>query len=464
MDEGYGLSQPALERLLGQGPLDLLVTLDSGTNAHQEIQYLDDQGIQVLIVDHHKAKGPLPAHRKAILVNPHVYDEDQAPWKHLCTVGLVFKLAHGLIKRLRKDQHPRAIDIQLKTYLDLVAMGTVADLMPLLKENRTLVRHGLKQLSKTGRKGLQALFGVCGLSLNQPIRPVDISFRIGPRINASGRIGDAALPLEMLLSEDTQSCTQCARQLDEINRERQDIERQITQEAQHIVESSFLEAPGIVLHNPQWHSGVVGVVAGKLARQYQKPCLILGKEGLLAKGSGRSVPGVNLVEVLGQCSQFLDSWGGHPMAIGIALKTEHLDAFIQAFFAMLSRADHSPTQLALPTIAAWIKASDITASLLEELELLHPFGEANPEPLFGIRSWTLQNEPELFGENNYRFTLSGQASHPLYAVAWKKADNLPPVGVPLDLALKVQWNIWHGRKYIQAELIDWRPSTKSEHK
>ena len=239
----------------------------------------------------------------------------------------MFKLCHGLLKQLRAENHPVAFRIKLRDHLDLVALGTVADLVPLTGENRILARHGLRILQESQRPGLRALMEIAGVKPAQGITPVDISFRLGPRINATGRLADAALSVELLLSDDETFCAETAQQLDAFNRERQEIERKITEEAERTIEKEFADLPGIVLFNEGWHPGVVGIVAGRVTRKYNRPCVVLGNEGDMAKGSGRSVDGVNLVEVLGTCCEHLTSWGGHPMAVGMALRKVHLAEF-----------------------------------------------------------------------------------------------------------------------------------------
>src|SRR5581483_9526093 len=225
----------------------LFVALDCGTNSHAEAAYLRAQGIDVIVIDHHRSKErPLA---DGILINPHVHacaqDSDLA-WRHLCTVGLVFKLAHGLLKQLRQENHPVAFRIKLRDHLDLVALGTIADLVPLTGENRILSRHGLRILEQAQRPGLRALMEVSGVRPGQGLTPTDISFRLGPRINASGRLADAALSVELLLNDDPAFCGETARQLDAFNRERQEIERAITAEAERLVETQYADHAGVV--------------------------------------------------------------------------------------------------------------------------------------------------------------------------------------------------------------------------
>ena len=456
-EDGYGLSRSAIDRALEQGKPGLFIALDCGTNSHEEAAYLRAQGIDLLVVDHHRSKEAPLVH--GLLINPHVHaGADEESWRHLCTVGLVFKLVHGLLKRLRAENHPVALAIRPRDYLDLVALGTVADLVPLRGENRILARHGLRILQDTQRPGLRALMDIAGVKPGQEIMPVDVSFRLSPRINASGRLADAALSVELLLSEDPVFCAETARQLDTFNRERQDIERLITEEAERIIESQYAECPGVVLYAENWHPGVVGIVAGRVSRKYNRPCVVLGNEGELAKGSGRSIDGINLVEVLGTCCEHLASWGGHPMAVGVAVAKGNLDRFREQFAAAVRAHAGGDIAEARLDLAAWLTPAQIKESLMGELDALHPFGQGNPEPVFGLRGIVLRYPPEVFKEQHFRFNFEDERGRRLYGVAWKMADRRPPSGVPLDLAFELKWNHFNGRKLLQLVLADWRLS------
>jgi single-stranded-DNA-specific exonuclease len=458
-EDGYGLSRSAIDRALEQGHPGLFIALDCGTNSVTEVNYLIRQGVDVMVIDHHRAKeGVLEG---GLLLNPHANPDavvTDTDGRNLCTVGLVFKLAHGLLKQLRSEEHPVALSLRLSSHLDLVALGTIADLVPLQGENRILARHGLQILQETQRPGLRALMDVAGVRRGQPIMPVDISFRLGPRINASGRLADAALSVELLLSDDAQFCAETARQLDQFNRERQEIERQITEEAERQIETRFSGSHGIVLFSDNWHPGVVGIVAGRVSRKYNRPCVVLGNEGEFAKGSGRSVDGINLVEVLASCSGHLTSWGGHPMAVGIALMKTQVEEF-RTHFAEAVR-QHAGDDITEPklTISSWLTPEQIREQLMDGLEALHPFGQGNPEPLFGVGGVMLRQAPEVFKALHFRFTLEDVTGRRLHGVAWKMADRLPPLDVPLDLAVRLGWNHYNGRKLLQMELIDWRPA------
>lgn len=453
LEDGYGLTQSAIERALAGGVPRLFIALDCGTNSAAEVAGLRARGADVIILDHHRSKDAVAA--EAILVNPHVEGGAHADDAHLCTVGLVFKLAHGVLKKLRAGGGVTAHEIRPRDYLDLVALGTIADLVPLRGENRIYARHGLDVLARTQRPGLQALMAVAGLKPEVGLAPADISYRLGPRINASGRLGDAAIAVDLLLSEDWTFCRRVAQQLEELNRERQDIERLITVQAQDQAGSGPADARGLVLYHEEWHPGVVGIVAGRISRQYNRPAIVLGREGALAKGSGRGLPGYNLVELLGACRDCLENWGGHPMAVGVSLRQERVGEF-RALFEAAIRQRHGEADLepALE-ISAYLKDSDLGEELMQQLDRLQPFGQGNPEPTFAALGVRLR-QLEVFKDVHFRFTVEDARGRRTSGVAWKMAHHLPPTGEPLDLALQLNWNHFNGRKTLQVELLDWR--------
>ena len=455
LEEGYGLSREAIDRVFNGEVPQLFIALDCGTNAHDSIAYLCDLGVDVIIVDHHQTKTKAP--EDCIFVNPHVNDHEDAPWSNLCTAGLVFKLLHGILKLRRQADDPRVKGIQLKDYLDLVAMGTVADLVPLQGENRILSWFGLRHLRANNRAGVRALAEVAGIDSCQEIVSSDISFKIAPRINASGRLADASLPIELLLQDDYGSCLNMAERLDVINRERQIIERGISKIAEQRAAIEFADAPGIVLFSEDWHPGVVGIVASRVSRRFHKPCVILGAEGNLAKGSGRSVASVNLVEVFQHCTDLLEHWGGHPMAVGVALKSLDVATFTKCYLECLK--DRYPSGLPEPSleISTWLEIGDLNESLLEELDHLQPFGQGNHEPIFGLRSLILEESPDSFGDANFRFRLPAQSGSKrgISGIAWRLGEP-PKMGRAVDMAFRFNWNYWRNNRYPQLTLIDWR--------
>lgn len=455
LEEGYGLSREAIERVFGGQQPDLFIALDCGTNAHEPIAYLRGLGVDVIVVDHHQTKTQAP--EDCIFVNPHVNDPETAPWRNMCTAGLVFKLLHGLLKARRAVGDERVETIQLKDYLDLVAMGTIADLVPLQEENRILSWFGLHHLRSNGRAGVHALCEVSGIDARHALTSSDISFKLGPRINASGRLADAALPIQLLLSGSGAKCKQIAQDLDLMNRERQDIERSIVVEAEAKARADFADLPGIVLFGEDWHPGVVGIVASRVSRAFNKPCVVLGREGDEAKGSGRSVGSANLVEVFQRCTDLLGHWGGHPMAAGVSLPLENVEAFVERFSDALTELYPEGLPEAALEISAWLKPEDLNEHLLEELGRLHPFGQGNPEPVFGLKQVILDAAPQTFGEGNFRFSLPNRQGGQIAGIGWRM-EAVPEAGVPIDIACRFGWNLWRNRRYPQITVVDWKVS------
>ena len=462
-EEGYGLTRRAVERVLKEetSPPDLFIALDCGTNSVEEVAILRKLGVDVIIIDHHRCANCTAA-EDCILINPHVCDASDAGWRDLCSVGLVFKWMHALLKRLRGEGWQRAFGFRLKDSLDLVALGTIADLVPLRKENRVLTRFGLQELQSGSRCGIQALCRVSGIHPGYEVSASDISFRLGPRINASGRLADASLPVDMLLDVDTASCNKAAARLDRLNRERQEIERAITQAAMEQVRAQSPRVAGIVVYGMDWHLGVVGIIAGKLCRLFNRPTVVLTCDGHIMRGSGRSLPQVDLIEVLGRCDSLLESWGGHPMAIGLSLQHKNLQAFTDTFnlgVEEVASPDGVLPEAALE-IADWIDPSTLGEAFLADVDVLRPFGASNPEPIFGIRSAQFVGPITSFGRNaeHFRFRIAGAGRRLIDGIAWSKGKHLPEAGKLLDMAVRVHWNQWNGSKRPQIELIDWRPA------
>ncbi|MEI6461491.1 MAG: single-stranded-DNA-specific exonuclease RecJ [Verrucomicrobiota bacterium] len=454
LEEGYGLSMAALDRVLAEANPNLFVALDCGTNSKPEVDRLLAAGVEVIVVDHHVAK---ESRVTCTLVNPRVNDAVDAPWQSLCTAGLVFKLIHGVLKVLRLAGDERGTQILVKDYLDLAALGTIADLVPLRSENRILAAHGLRALGEARRPGVRALIAVSGMEPGGILTSVDVSYRIGPRINASGRLADASLPLRLLLSDSAADCLRDAAQLDAINRERQEIDKKVTEEATAQA-TAMGDLAGYVVHG-DWHPGVVGIAAGKICRALDRPVIVLGKEGETARGSGRSVPGTNLVEALAVCADLLKTYGGHPMAVGVSLNVSDVEAFRARFAAAVEAQRKAGVVLADGRdidIAHWMKSTEVTDNLLDDLDLLQPYGEGNSEPVFGLKGLVFDRAPTPFGEGNFRHQVSLGGGRRLNFVAWRMADRMPEAGRPVDLAVKLQWNRWQGRRLPQAEILDWR--------
>lgn len=451
-EEGYGLSPAMVDRILAGAPPDLLIALDCGTNAVAEVARLRERGIEVIIVDHHESKGELPA--DCLLVNPKLYPD--CPCRDLCTAGLVFKLAHGVVKLLRERKEPRAMEMKLKHWLDLVALGTIADLVPLRGENRIYAREGLRQLAVGRRPGLKALMEVSGLALDQTLAAADVAYKLGPRLNAGGRLADATLPVELLLGASLHDCLTAATELDALNRERQAIERRMFEDAVKAVEGDTPAA--VVVSGEDWHPGVVGIVAGRLARRYYRPAIALSRDGDVYKGSGRSIPEVDLQQVLHDCDALLEEWGGHRMAVGVTLASSKVEAFQQAFRERVAGCfAEAPPEPSL-TIDAWMEPAELDTALLDHLDRLQPYGMDNPEPVLGLKGAVLPRPPNPMGKEkkHLKFELTGKNGIHLSGIAWNMAENPPPAGRDLDLAVRFSWNHWNGRRSPRVELVAWR--------
>ncbi len=441
--EGYGLSQAGVERCLSSFQPDLIVAIDCGTNSLKEAQYIRERGIDLIIVDHHELAPTNAASGCVALVNPQLGSD----YHYLCSVGLVFKLAHALLK---SDPEP---SIDLRHYLDLVALGTVADIVPLIEENRIFVFHGLRQLEKSRWPGVQALIEVA--DVKSPYTAMDIGFKLGPRINAAGRLSSALESLELLLTDDPAEALRLAHALDLRNRERQAVERAVTLEAEELVTTQFLTTlpKSIVLGCPHWHPGVVGIVASRISRRWHRPTLIIGfdEEGL-GKGSGRSIEGFSLVTALQESSHLLETFGGHAMAAGLTVLETRLEelqtTFEKTAGSLLSEEDLIP----LLKLDAEVPLADLNDVWLAAQDLLGPFGIANPQPLFLARCVKPAKEPRVLKEKHLRLEFLGARGALLTAIFFNGARDLLPKA-PWDLAFTLERNTYQGRTSLQMQVV-----------
>ena len=380
MEEGYGLSRESVERCLEQYEPQLLIAIDCGTASAGEIAELKNRGVGVIVLDHHEPKSQLP--ECVAIVNPKT--DSASPFHYLCSVGIVFKICHALLKTRPQPE------FDLKSKLDLVALGTVADIVPLVEENRLLVQRGAIEIGRTSRVGLNKLMQVAGV--RPPILPEDIGYRLGPRLNAAGRLSTAEKSLRLLLTNDDDQAAALAIELDQQNRARQDVEKEILAAAVVTIEKQFDAArdAAIVVGARGWHPGVLGIVASRIARKYHRPAIIVGfDENGVGKGSGRSIEGLNLVNALTQCAPTLEKFGGHEMAAGVELHEENLPKFAEAFRSIarellsedaLQRSLRPDPELAF---------TNIDLEFLRWHELLQPFGNGNPQPVFFARSLSI---------------------------------------------------------------------------
>jgi single-stranded-DNA-specific exonuclease len=458
-DEGYGLTSEILTRGLEKDQIKLVIALDCGTNSLKEATELKDQKIDLIIVDHHQAKGELP--KGAIMLNPHLHEDLGEPWRNLCTAGLAFKLIHGLLKYLREEKDEKALAINPTDSLPLAALGTIADLVPLRNENRILARFGLKHLGKNPSAGLQALLEQSGLQKGHIPESEDVTFKLAPRINACGRLDDAEVAASLMLENHPQTCRELAKQMNDYNEQRKKIEAQLTERALEQAEQKFSDKPAVVVcgDGPYWNPGVVGIVAGKMANTLGKPCLVLAQaEDSAYRGSGRGIKGLDLVDALSRCKNFLTHWGGHPVAVGLTVEKDNLTAFTEAFVDSIKELTGGKFKEPTLKIAATIDQSDLRPELLDELLKLAPFGQDNPEPVLALKEIELAQAPRLVGSGeHFQFSIHN-GSTSVGGIAWKMADRMPPVDQKIDLAFRLKWNNWNGRQNLQMELQDWKLS------
>jgi len=454
-DDGYGLSAVALEKCLEQFKANIVLAVDCGSTAVEAIEFLNERKIDVLVLDHHQVSTPPP--EPLAMINPQLID-NYPNFQELCSVGLAFKLAHALVKRGRQEGLQKERDLDLKQYLDLVALGTVADLVPLTGENRKLVRSGLEQLGETTRPGLLALKKVANVS--KPVTVFNIGFHLGPRLNAAGRMDNPDAALNLLLARDHYEAEKAADTLDNYNRERREIERDISTQAVESVRQRFDPVNDFVIveGNMEWHLGVIGIVASRVMREFYRPTFILASDGDGWKGSARSIEGFDLAEAMRGCDDLLNDHGGHAMAAGVSVKPGRLDAFRERINEIAKKnitLDMFQPPLKLD---AGTDLSELTVVHIEEMRQLEPLGQGNPEIQFLVAELTLSSPIYRMGRDKQHAKFWVTDEHgACEVVAW----NLKPEDEPkdtFDIAVAPQINDFNGRRSVQLKLIDWRPA------
>jgi len=449
MEEGYGLSQESIERCLGQYRPQLLIAVDCGTSSVKEIADLRERGVDVIVLDHHEPKSALPD--CFAIVNPKTADSG---FEYLCSVGIVFKLCHALLKTRPLPE------FDLKSKLDLVALGTVADIVPLRAENRVLVQRGAIEIARTSRIGLRKLMQVAGV--RPPILPEDIGYRLGPRLNAAGRLSTAEKSLRLLLTDGDGEATMLAAELDRQNRERQEVEKQIFDLAIEKIKDRFDPArdAAIVVGARGWHQGVLGIVASRVARRYHRPTIVIGfDENGIGKGSGRSIEGLNLVEALSCCAERLDKFGGHEMAAGLALHEKNFELFAEAFRKAASEVLSGEALLPCVRLDHELAFTDIDIGFLGWHEMLQPFGNGNSQPLFLARQVEPVAPPRVVNDKHLILRLR-QGNRHRRAVFFDGMTNpLPPT--PWDIAFRIRADEYDGETLVAMQIDAVREAERS---
>ncbi len=463
--EGYGLNTAGLDRLASEG-CSLVITVDCGITAVEEVNYANANGIDVIITDHHEPGGVIPP---AVAVLDPKRSGCRFPFKELAGVGVAFNLVRSLRKRLHENGcFSLSPAPNLKKYLDIVALGTISDVVPLLGENRILVKSGLEVVSGTARPGMEALKKIS--SINGTVDSMHMAFRMGPRINAAGRMAHAMTAFQLLVTDNRHEAARLASELHSLNAERQNEERLILREAGRQLEAMG-SLPAYVLTGEEWRRGVVGIVASRLMEKVSRPVILLAVDGDEAVGSGRCPEALNLHALLSECAHCLDRFGGHRAAAGMKLKTCHIEKFRTAISAAASKKlqhiDLTPELM----LDARITIQQLsTPTFAEMYQQLGPFGAGYRAPLFALHGFAVKTA-RIIGRGHLKVILEGTGStgskqtrpreiSGIEIVGWGHGDKLDLPWEELEIACEPGINTWNGRRTLQLKLMDARERCK----
>lgn len=443
LNEGYGLNKDAISKIYNDG-YRLMITVDCGISGLEEVEYANSLGIEIIITDHHEPAEKLP---EAIAVIDAKRKDNKYPFNQLAGVGVVFKLIQAISTELKLEEK------EYLKYLDLVCIGTISDIVPLVDENRVIAKLGLKLIEKTKNIGLKTLLNIADL---KKIDSNAISFGVAPRINACGRMGFQEEALQLFLTEDSEKATTIAKRLVQFNQERQAKEKQIFEEVIEKIEKDDKDKKCIVLAEENWHHGVIGIVASKITEIYYKPSILICLEGDKGKGSGRSVPGFDLYTALTKCSDYIEKFGGHSMAIGITIKKENFEKLKEAIEKYAQESNISDI-MPIINIDKEINLKNINIEEVKSLELLEPFGEANKMPLFLLRNLKIDSIRALSGGKHLKLTLK-QDNNIVDAIGFNMGDLSKEylLGDKVDVVGTIEINSFGNKENIQINLKDIR--------
>ena len=441
--EGYGLNKEAIDKISKKG-CNLMITVDCGISAIEEIEYANSLGIETIITDHHEAGNEIP---KAIAVIDNKRKDSKYPFRELAGVGVVFKLiqAIGITLKLKEESYLK--------YLDIVCIGTISDIVPLVDENRVIAKLGLLLVAQTKNIGLRSIINSSGYN---KIDSNTISFGVAPRINACGRMGKAEEALELFLSKDKNEVNELTNKLNEHNRKRQETEKAIFENALEKIKAEHLdENKAIIVGGENWHHGVIGIVSSKITEMYFKPSILLSfEEDGIGKGSGRSIPGFDLHEALMKCSDTIEKFGGHSMAVGITVKKDNLEKFKKEFeqIATQSKIDEI---IPIINIDAKVDLSDIDKEMVESLKQLEPFGEANKMPVFAFKNLKIDSIRALSEGKHLKLTLKDN-NYIINAIGFNIGylANEYRIGDKIDVAGVLEINTFNGVDNLQINIKD----------
>lgn len=446
LDEGYGLNKEAVEKIANEG-YTLIITVDCGISGIEEIKYAYEKGMEVIVTDHHEPLEELP---KCVAVIDCKRKDNKYPFKNLAGCGVVFKLTQAISQKLNLDEK------EYLKYLDIVCVGTISDIVPLVDENRVIAKLGLKLVEQTRNPGLKALLVASGY---KEVNSNTVSFGIAPRINACGRMGKEEEALKLFLTENIVEAGNITDKLNKYNRERQEIEKRIFEEALSKIEKQHLDQNNvIVVGSENWHHGVIGIVASKITELYFKPSILICFEGSEGKGSGRSIPGFDLHEALCESSEYLEKYGGHEMAVGLSLKKENFQKFADKFEEIAKKA-HTEEIESVINIDEEITLKDVNIETVESLKALEPFGEANKLPVFIYKNLKIDSIRALSEGKHLKLTLKDGNTiingigfnMGKYAEEFRISDKIDVLGV-------LEINSFNGRDTIQINMRDIRKS------
>lgn len=442
LNEGYGLNKEAVKKIADQG-YTLIITVDCGISCIEEIEYANKLGIEVIVTDHHEPGEEIP---KCLAVIDAKRKDNHYPFNQLAGVGVVFKLIQAISIKLNLDAK------EYLKYLDIVCVGTISDIVPLVDENRVITKLGLKLVERTKNIGLKTLLESTGY---KEINSTTISFGIAPRINACGRMGEEIEALHLFLTNDLQEAKQISEKLNKYNTERQEIEKQIFKQALELVENQE-EKPCIVLGKEGWHHGIIGIVASKITDIYFKPSILICFEGKEGKGSGRSIPGFDLHDAVMNCNTYVEKFGGHSMAIGINVKKENFEKFKKEF-ETYTQNSHINDIIPIIKIDREVDIRKINIQDIKDLKLLEPYGEANKMPLFLIKNLKIQAIRTLSECKHIKLKL-GIDNYIIDAIGFNMGNIADKylIGDKVDVVGSLEINEFGGNENIQINLKDMR--------
>lgn len=447
MTEGYGLSNKVIQEYADKG-VTLIITIDCGVTAVEEIRFARELGIDVIVCDHHEPGEELPP--ASAILDPKRPDCDY-PFKELAGVGVGFKFMQGLYSRLELNSS------ELDDYLDIVAIGSCADIVPLVDENRILVRHGLDRINFNPRFGIKALLEATGIDRKE-ITGGLIVFVLAPRINAVGRMGDARRAVQLVCAESLQRARVFAKELERENKVRRGVDEVTFKEALEVVEATHNpdEDKAIVLYKTDWHPGVIGIVASRIVERYYRPTIMISVIDGIGKGSARSISNFNVYEAIRDCSEFLEAFGGHKYAAGLTIKEENIPGFVEKFMGLAKERIIEDDLIPRMKVDCEVELKAFDERLIRLLKLMGPFGPLNLRPVFVSRNLEVVGDPTIVGNNHLKLAVK-QNGVKMNAIGFNLGDRMERVtdknGV-LDCAYVVEENYWNGRKELQLRLKD----------